>query len=124
MINFLYTQRGNGGTGRRSRLRTCRAQALGGSNPSSRTINAIQHSSAYDSCQGASCRFRKKQRQKRSRQKCSGQQPESWADAVTQRQSADSKRCHGRKSAAYVVAKPHGRRANFAWEYFAGNGGI
>ena len=28
---------GNGGTGRRSRLRTCRAQALGGSNPSSRT---------------------------------------------------------------------------------------
>jgi hypothetical protein len=36
MLRFA-TICGNGGTGRRSRLRTCRAQALGGSNPSSRT---------------------------------------------------------------------------------------
>src|ERR1700726_3653394 len=124
MINFLYTHCGNGGTGRRSRLRTCRAQALGGSNPSSRTITYMVICRGCQSGQSEFRSFRKKQRQKRRYKKCRGQQRESRADTVMQRQGPDSKRCEGGKSTANVVAKPHGRRADFGREYFASDGSV
>src|ERR1700724_2612763 len=124
MITFLYAHCGNGGTGRRSRLRTCRAQALGGSNPSSRTITHIHHSSGVSLGQGASRRFRKKQRQKRRHKKGRGQQRESWADAEMQCQGPHSKRCQRGKSTPNVVAESHGRCPDFGRKYFASDGSV